>query len=435
MKHVVWLGREDLIRQRFDVIVQAHGEAELALDELEGELIVRAVASPAAVPGGAPVALIGAHEEASEEAVTAALEIADAVVFIAECSLERRDDVCWAWDELHERLAQAGNPELQVVIEYDGAVNAAVIDDLDEALELLPTLVFEGGVHANPNALMFPRYASTLDAFHAAARAAHAGPDELPAETLDLITRLAQRPAVTQEEVVRGGYKPPPAVDIVGWRDCALQRSLGEAYFVSKLFRVRWLRAVDERVPADARTTMELATIDAVNLGCTRQLGYEEVRRQVAHLRSATDECARCPLSRGQPIGCHQVLTYPVDAFFEELAFAFFCSQLDTRSSISDQIYRDLVSRLGRDTAWHHGRGPRGERARRPEPAIHTWGECGQHQVDSAQLLAALFAPMPSIAVIIGFARFWRELVSFADARLGEEMARRGVSLVKRGPN
>jgi hypothetical protein len=54
-------------------------------------------------------------------------------------------------------------------------------------------------------------------------------------------------------------------------------------------------------------------------------------------------------------------------------------------------------------------------------------------KVDSAQLLASLFIPLELPALIVGFSRFWLELVAYADAqgvksKTIEEL--RGVSMM-----
>ena len=69
-----------------------------------------------------------------------------------------------------------------------------------------------------------------------------------------------------------------------------------------------------------------------------------------------------------------------------------FTSQLATKDSISDQIYRDIVSKQpSSGSGWHTRRGPQGPLARRPQPLYHSWGGLfSKKKVDSAQLFRSL---------------------------------------------
>jgi hypothetical protein len=216
--------------------------------------------------------------------------------------------------------------------------------------------------------------------------------------------------------------------DLIGWRDCPLQRPLGPRGFLGKLKMRTYLRVIETQVPPEQRETVKVTVV--VN-DRDRQLGYPEIREQAETFQRGIPECAQCPLSRGEQLGCYHFITYPVDAAFEEVAFAFFVSQVAVKDSIQDQIYRDIVSKQpAQSSDWHTRRGPQGALAQRPQPLLHTWGGIfGKKKVDSAQLLASLFVPLESPAIVVGYARLFRELVQYVDAQLAAEMKQRGIKL------
>lgn len=216
--------------------------------------------------------------------------------------------------------------------------------------------------------------------------------------------------------------------DLIGWRNCELQQPLGEAGFLQKLKMKSYLRVIEAQVPEGARESVAITVV--VN-DTQRELTYPEIREQAETFQRGIPACATCPLSGGEQLGCYHYVTYPVDARFEEVAFEFFTSQLATKDSISDQLYRDIVSKQASSgTGWHTRRGPQGSLARRAQPLTYSWGGLfSKRKVDSAQLLQSLFIPLHRPALIVGYARFWAELVAFADAKLAQEMTARGVSL------
>jgi len=205
--------------------------------------------------------------------------------------------------------------------------------------------------------------------------------------------------------------------DLIGWRSCALQRELGPDGFLGKL-KLRSYRAmIEQQVPPAQRAGVKVTV--QVTGRPPRILGYPEIVAESDDFRAGIPECADCPLSSGRPLGCYQYVTYPVDAQAEELIFAFFTSQVTTRDSICDQLYRDVVSRVpASGTGWHDNRGAPGTLAMRPEPLRHKWGGLfSKKTVDSAQVLRSLFLPLDSVPLIVAYARFWTEFLDFARAR------------------
>jgi hypothetical protein len=217
--------------------------------------------------------------------------------------------------------------------------------------------------------------------------------------------------------------------DFVGWRDCSLQRKLGPEGFLQGLKMRSYRSALESQVPAERLATVQVTLVIA---GQRQDLTYDEICRQAQVLDQGTAECADCPLANGQTVGCYCYVSYPVDETFERLAFEFFCSQLDTPDSISDQLYRDLVSRVpAAGTAWHEKRGEdpmQGALAVAPEPLFCTWDLGGRSsRVDSAQLLSALFVPLDSPALVVGYARFWNEFQRHVNAAVERTMDAHGL--------
>jgi hypothetical protein len=203
-------------------------------------------------------------------------------------------------------------------------------------------------------------------------------------------------------------------VDLIGWRDCGLQEPLAPTGFLQKLKMRAYLRVVEQQVPPDQRDTVKLTIV--VN-DRERELTGKEIREQAEAFQRGIPECATCPLAGGKQLGCYHYVTYPVDERFEEIAFEFFTSQLATKDSIADQLYRDIVSKQPTSTGWHKRRGPQGALARRDQPLTHSWGGMfSKKKVDSAQLMASLFIPLDSPALVVAYARWWSELVAYAEA-------------------
>lgn len=220
--------------------------------------------------------------------------------------------------------------------------------------------------------------------------------------------------------------------DLIGWRDCELQRPLGDKGFLGKLKMRAYMRAVESQLPEGKRENAQVTVL--VN-DTQRDLTYREIRAEAEGFERGIPACATCPLAGGRPLGCYHYVTYPVDVRFEEVAFEFFCSQLATKDSIADQLYRDIVSRQPTEgSGWHTRRGPERSLARRLSPLTHTWGGFFRKKtVDSAQLMASLFISLPNAALVVGYSRFWSELVAYADAKLAAEMKQRGLSLAPDG--
>lgn len=206
--------------------------------------------------------------------------------------------------------------------------------------------------------------------------------------------------------------------DFIGWRGCPLQDELDPEGFLGKL-KLRAYRAViEERVPEDRWETVEIVV--RVSGRPDRELKYGDICRELDAFEPGIPECGRCPLAGGgRPLGCYRYVTYPVDAITEQLVFEFFATNVEQADSISDQLFRDIVSRVEEDAGWYGNRGEGGALAELDDPLVHAWeSPDGKHAVDSAQVLAALFIPLDEPRLVVAYARFFRELFQFIDRKL-----------------
>jgi hypothetical protein len=213
--------------------------------------------------------------------------------------------------------------------------------------------------------------------------------------------------------------------DLIGWRNCELQKPLGAAGFHGKLKMKAYLRVIESQVPEDKRADVSVTIV--VN-DRERELSYGEIREQAETFQRGIPACATCPLAGGEQLGCYKYVTYPLDEPFERIAFEFFASQVATKNSIADQLYRDIVSKVPASSGWYSRRGPRGPLARLAAPLAHSWGGVfSKKKVDSAQLMASLFIPLDQPAVLVAYARFWTELVEYAAQKLGKDELSNGT--------
>jgi hypothetical protein len=203
--------------------------------------------------------------------------------------------------------------------------------------------------------------------------------------------------------------------DIIGWRNCSLQRDNGREGFLWKLKLLSMREMVETQVPEHQRHQLRMQL-----RGTNRQsieLNYQTILEELSSFENGFSECASCPIAFGQPLGCHKYITYPVDGVFEELVFNYFCLQLPVKDSICDQLYQDFVSKFpSSNTSWHRMRGnsQQGGLASLTVPLKFEWICNGSKRyVDSAQILGALFLELDNKASVVGYTSFWMELVNF----------------------
>jgi hypothetical protein len=153
-------------------------------------------------------------------------------------------------------------------------------------------------------------------------------------------------------------------------------------------------------------------------------LSYEQLCQQIYGFDEGIPQCRSCPVSGGKVLGCYKYISYPVDAHFEQILFKFFLSQLPTKDSICDQIYRDVVSRVpSSGTSWHTQRGVSrpGMLAALERPLEYKWGSTfSRKKLDSAQILGSLFIDLESPALVVGYVTFWTEFLNFAAGNQSE---------------
>ncbi|UJR80642.1 PTS sugar transporter subunit IIA [Sandaracinus amylolyticus] len=187
--------------------------------------------------------------------------------------------------------------------------------------------------------------------------------------------------------------------DLIGWRDCGLQRGLGPQGFLGKLKMRAYQTAIEAQVPPDARATVRIQLLVNRPEGpVQRELGYEQIRAEVASFAAGVPACASCPLGGGAPLGCYRYVTYPVDAASERALFDLFAREVATHGSIAQRFHEAVLARLpASGTGWHTRRGGdvrSGSLAELPAPLEHRWGGLfSRKRLDSAQILVALMNP------------------------------------------
>lgn len=207
--------------------------------------------------------------------------------------------------------------------------------------------------------------------------------------------------------------------DVIGWRNCELQATLGTTGFLGKLKLKMYRAAIEARVPPEKRAAIKVNV--AVTNRALRVLTHAQIVEELQAFEQGIPECASCPIGGGPPVGCYRYVTYPVDGPFEQVLFDFFVEQLKTPDSIGDQIYRDVVSKQpANGSPWHVQRGAaeKGGLCTLGSPLVHTSGGFfSKRRVDSAQMLASLFVTLEHPAAVVGYGRFFKELVDFGKSR------------------
>ena len=207
--------------------------------------------------------------------------------------------------------------------------------------------------------------------------------------------------------------------DIIGWIDCPLQHELSINGFLGKLKLRAYRGAVEANVPEGQRDGIRVQVMTDGRE--PREISYPQILAELGEFEAGIPECASCPISEGRPLGCYQYVTYPIDATFENLLFDFYVSQVETKDSICNQIYADIISQIpGSGTAWHLRRGnePGASLAVAAQPREHKWGGfLSKKRVDSAQMLMASFITLESLPLVAAYTRYFTELMEFANAR------------------
>lgn len=209
--------------------------------------------------------------------------------------------------------------------------------------------------------------------------------------------------------------------DLIGWRDCELQRGVGGPDgFLGKLKMRSYQSAIESQVPPEARETVRVQVIVNRPEGpVQRALSYPEIRAEVASFAAGIPACASCPLSGGAPLGCYRYVTYPVDAPSETTLFELFAREVAVHGSVAQRFHEAELSRLpSGGTGWHTRRGGdarAGSLAELPAPLVHKWGGFfSRKQLDSAQILIAVLNPGRDPAALALHAELHARIASFA---------------------
>ncbi len=220
--------------------------------------------------------------------------------------------------------------------------------------------------------------------------------------------------------------------DYFFFRGCRLQTALGPERFseaVKQRAQLATLECLREEL--EARTGKPLEEL-AVRFGDSAE---PSSFRELQHLASAvqdTQDCAACPLASGHALGCYTSITYPVDAEFEELFFEYFVEALtsgdpvyavgrDTSGatiSAAALIRQVLIGGLPPRGPWHEQRGPAAQGGGLAERAAPLCVELAGERLDSAQVLAAAFAPaLDDLDGLLLYAHLYVSFLGFLERR------------------
>jgi hypothetical protein len=210
-------------------------------------------------------------------------------------------------------------------------------------------------------------------------------------------------------------------IDIVFWKPCSLQRALGVEQFLDTMKLTSYKAAAEQMAPhrlAQLKIRVQrtsLAEQDDTPAEEAATLTYAEVCARLDAAGKAAPDCASCLESGGHERGSYHYISYPIDEVLESLLFDYFVEQTPVWGSACNQIYRDIISALpSTGLAWHTGRGE-DELALLPEPLVHRFVPPvdGHDHLDSAQVLAAVFRTLDSVAEVMAYGVLWNEFAAF----------------------
>lgn len=195
----------------------------------------------------------------------------DAIVFVADCRASRQDQTLEMWESLPAYLERAGKEaDTPVVVQWSHveAEDARPVEEVEEMLGLQPFIASGELRMPNPYALRFPaRFATALEAWDAARRAAANGPFAIPADAADfakamLDQQIAERiaglvpnvadPQRLAKGVVRGDEKAREQLEDAMRED--VMAALMERLENDPAFRQMILDEVNERLEATVMT-------------------------------------------------------------------------------------------------------------------------------------------------------------------------------------
>jgi hypothetical protein len=106
----------------------------------------------------------------------------------------------------------------------------------------------------------------------------------------------------------------------------------------------------------------------------------------------------------------------------ETQLFDYFVDEVPVAGSACNQIYRDIICDLPTsELTWHTRRGPQAGAALAdlPEPLVHRFDVPidGHRDLDSAQILAAMFRTLDTLAEVMAYGVLWNRFVEFVETQ------------------
>jgi hypothetical protein len=223
-------------------------------------------------------------------------------------------------------------------------------------------------------------------------------------------------------------------IDIVGWRNCPLQKRLGQDEFLAKLKLKTYRQAAESLAP---NKLDDLQIKIRITGRPDRTMTYRSICEELTEVFEGIPECDSCPISSGRKLGCYHYITYPLDKTFERLIFEFFIEQVQIKNSVCDQIYRDVIAKLPDDgSSWRFppGEASSGSLTPPPETQRHRFDSHIDSDINSAQILTAIFDSLWDTSRIIAYAIFWDEFIQFTKmCGIGPENSRTLAEVLRLG--
>jgi hypothetical protein len=222
--------------------------------------------------------------------------------------------------------------------------------------------------------------------------------------------------------------------DLIGWRECELQRGLQPAGFLGKLKMQSYRRMIETQVPPEARASVKVTVqVHRPEGPVERPLSYGEIVAEAEALAAGSPECPSCPVGGGAPLGCYRYVVYPVDEATERALFDLFAAEVATNGSIAQRFHAEVLARVpASGTGWHTRRGGdarTGSLAALAAPLEHRWGGWfSRKRLDSAQILYGVLNPQRDARSLALQAELHARIAAMAAAHPGDAPALREIA-------
>jgi hypothetical protein len=202
--------------------------------------------------------------------------------------------------------------------------------------------------------------------------------------------------------------------DIIGWRNCDLQQSLGRQEFLHKRKLLAYCRIAESlhqpSDPAKYRIRLNVIGRDV------QEMSLSEINEQLGDFPQGIPECHACVVSHGETLGCYSYLTYPIDEVAEHAVFQFVIETAIREDAPARWLVDEVIAALAEDPMdLPRGSDP-GMVLARAEPLkaiVHSG--MGATAIDSTLIVDALRLSMEDGVDIAAFARFYAEFTSWLD--------------------